>query len=70
LYFIGGNNSAKIGVGEYGVRDTESKFMLAVGLAGSEDGIKFFKGALGPDYEPSNVTSRSKLEKVKSVYVT
>jgi hypothetical protein len=70
LDFVRVYDSSNISIGDHRGRNSESGLLLAVGFSGTEDVIEFLKGTLSPDYESSNVTSRGKLEKVKSVYIT
>lgn len=66
LDFVRVDDSGDIGVGNFMMRKSPS-FLLGAGLlVGSKDIVQFFESTFGPDYESSDMTSRGKLEKVKS----
>jgi hypothetical protein len=66
LDFVGVDDSSNVGVGNDTRRNTESTLQRGIGLLGSKNVVELLEGTLGPDDEPSDVTTRGELEKVKA----
>jgi hypothetical protein len=69
LNFIGVYDSPNVSISDYSGRDSESRLLVAISLSCSKDVIEFFKSTLSPDDKSANMTSRSKLEEVKSINI-